>query len=147
MTGYGTGTGAGVAAAVLAAGAVWAEDPPPACGFEDTRFTVAPYGTGTQAAVWPRTVGTGFVAYAVTFPGDRAARYAVVQHCPTGQELLVGLPNDGGAVLGAWEDMVFGRGRFTLRQIGERVVEMGGSARVMAGRIGTCVCDDVQGRN
>ena len=143
MTGLRPGTGA--AAAICAAGVAWAMDPPPACGFEDTRFTVAPYGSGDQAAVWARPVGTGFVAYEVTFRGDRAPRYAVVQHCPTGRELLVGFPRGGGAARAVWEEMVFGPGRHTLPQIATRVVEAGGSARVMTGEIGTCVCDDVFG--
>jgi hypothetical protein len=134
----------------LAPFAAHATEPPPACGFDVDRQTLAPYGDAAaapQAAVWARAAGSGFVAYTVGRAGGRPAAVAVVQHCASGDELLVAMPQDEGAALHRWEDMVHGPGSHTLAAIGAEMEALGGRIRLSTGAIGTCVCDEFFGRN
>ena len=97
----------------------------------------------TAPLVEPYSVGDGFVAWEVV--GNDATR-AVLQHCPSGQELLAVFPGGrGSAAFDRYEEMLFGEAPYTMRQIGEEIAPMGAGARLSENELGSCACDLIEG--
>ena len=141
-----------VAAVVLTLCAVPAAalTPPPPCqwDFDAQRLVTVIDGVyaPAMADAYPAAVGEGFVSFSI-FPGALGAdagEWFVLQHCRTGQELLIALPaGDTRQFHDVYEDMVFGNERYTMRQIGETLSQMGAGARLTQNEFGSCGCDQV----
>lgn len=81
----------------------------------------------------------------VTFGWDGDAdERAVLQHCPTGDFLLVVAPPEtSGAVFDRFYTMLADERGYTLRQLGEAVAPLGAGARIGKGEWGDCICQEL----
>ncbi len=135
---------------VLCAGTATALSPPPECYYDRAagRLVTPEAARSDTPAVFFQVTGETFVSWDVIrephVPG--VPERLVLQHCPTGQELLVVLPELGGRAIAArYDEMVFGAGRYTMRRIGEALAEMGAGVRRTTAEFGTCACDVIGG--
>ncbi|ROT98503.1 hypothetical protein [Histidinibacterium lentulum] len=91
----------------------------------------------TSAHVW----ANDFVTY--SWSGDADER-VVLQHCPTGDFLLVVAPPAVSAVVFERFFTMLGEERgYTLRQLGEAVAPLGAGARIGRGEWGDCICREL----
>lgn len=81
----------------------------------------------------------------VTFVWDGDAdERAVLQHCPTGDFLLVvASPAASEAVFERFYAMLDDARGYTLRQLGEAVAPLGAGARIGKGEWGDCICREL----
>ncbi|MBF9036727.1 hypothetical protein HKCCE2091_21035 [Rhodobacterales bacterium HKCCE2091] len=130
--------------AALAAAPASALVPPP-CEWVEGSLSLGEWGAdhGTGPAVWPEPVGADFVRWTVhSNDAAQAPRYVGLQHCPTGQEILLGLsPAQAEAQLAQFDALMTSSDQYTLRQIGEEMAAAGASARVSRNGLGDCACD------
>ncbi|MBF9032252.1 hypothetical protein HKCCE3408_17775 [Rhodobacterales bacterium HKCCE3408] len=118
---------------------------PPACEWVQSELRMGEWGVdnGTGPQVWPTVVGRDFVRWTIE-EVSLAARplYIGLQHCPTGQEILIGLnPANPEAQIARFDEMMTDDTGYTLRQIGGEMATLGASARVMRNELGRCACD------
>lgn len=116
------------------------------CYYDDASGTLAMPGTPAAEngdIVEPYTLENGFVAWdwwgrEIT---GTVPKLSVVEHCATGRALVVSYGTRAPvAAHDAWRDKVFGETPATLRQIGEAVADLGGSARTGKSGYGDCAC-------
>lgn len=87
-----------------------------------------------SARVWEND----FVTFAWIADADERS---VLQHCPTGDFLLVAAsPDAAGAVFEQFYAMLIDERGYTLRQIGDAVAPLGAGARIGRGEWGDCIC-------
>ncbi|WP_377506700.1 hypothetical protein [Octadecabacter sp. R77987] len=112
---------------------------PPSCSFDARAQQITDMGRG-QFDVYPNDVGNGFVS-SMIYDAD-AGETAILQSCTTGDYLIVAYSEDQiDAVTPIYEEMVYGRGQYTLRQIGEALGALGAAARLGQNDMGDCACD------
>ena len=139
-------TGATLALAACAAGPAAATVISLPCYYDHATGKLSMPGTAeaqTGALVEPYQIEGGFVAWDwwSADPQDTVPKLSVLEHCASGQVLAVSYGRTHPkAAQQAWQDMVHGTAKVTLRQIGEAVAELGGSARIGKGGYGDCAC-------
>ena len=132
----------------FAATAADALAPPPPCYWDGAAGRFVPLGQETAAMdpAFLSEAGDGFAVLEV-FHSDtgKPDRY-VLQHCRSGSELLVVLPRgDQQPARSRFEDMAFGAGRYTMRQIGDEMALQGAGVRMSRNEFGDCACDLMAG--
>ena len=93
-------------------------------------------------AVVPETFPNGIAFYElrdVKGRGDGSLWFAI-EHCPSSTRLLVEAGPDEAGVRARIRDMVFGDGRYTMRQVAERLAPLGARAELRARSLGACPC-------
>jgi hypothetical protein len=140
------------AALGLWAGPSTAMAPPAPCQWDATAQRLVTVVDGVYAAgladAFPVPVGAGFVSFSI-YPaalGGAPTEWLLLQHCPSGQELLIALPGGETRPLhDAYEGMVMGDAPYTMRQIGEAMAALGAEARRTQNEFGSCGCDQLNG--
>jgi hypothetical protein len=126
--------------------------PPAPCQWDASAQRLVTVVDGVYAAdmadAFPVPVGDGFVSFSI-YPaamGASQAEWLLLQHCPSGQELLIALPaGETRPFHDAYEGMVMGDTPYTMRQIGEEMAALGASARRTQNEFGSCGCDHLNG--
>ena len=122
--------------------------PLPPCAWDATAQRLGPSDTPPGNYAFVQEAGDGFASSVID--GYEAYEYGpsafILQHCPSGQELLVVLPQrDTRAFAEVYDDMVFGPEPYTMRQIAEALAPMGAGARMTENEFGSCACDWLYG--
>ena len=111
---------------------------PPSCSFSDARQIIT--DENGALGIYPLDVGGGFVSS--TAYGTSNGTTTVLQHCSSGRYLLIAYPqNKADEIDPIYDEMVFGDGEYTFRQIGDALGALGASARMGENDIGTCACE------
>ncbi|NKX44353.1 hypothetical protein [Roseicyclus persicicus] len=139
-------------AACCVAGSAAALPPPAPCVWNEGAGRLEPVVDGVYAPglqeVFPAAAGDGFVTwvlYGGTGDGYGPERF-VLQHCPTGQDLLIVLPEgDVTRLEAAYDEMIRGEAPYTMRQIGEAMAQLGAGVRRVQNEFGSCGCDVIWG--
>lgn len=125
--------------------------PPAACQFvpelgrfltPDETETVHP----TAQPILPDTFQTGFVYYELRDVKGRhdGSLWFVLEHCPSGQRLLVEAGPREQQVRAKISDMVFGKTGYTMRQIADGLAPLGAQSTLNAPGLGPCPCGHQQ---
>ena len=122
--------------------------PLPPCAWDASAQRLGPTGTSPGSYTFVQEAGDGFASSVID--GHEAYEYGpsalILQHCPSGQELLIVLPRrDTRAFAEVYDDMVFGSEPYTMRQIAEALAPMGAEARMTENAFGSCACDWLYG--
>ncbi len=136
---------AGLAVA-LSSGAMPAQAMTPPCSYDPaTGRLVSPDKAGPDAEAVPySTAPNGFVTWEVTREagGRTLIDRAALQHCASGQELMVVFPATGNrAAHDLWESLVWGEGSHTLQDVADRLKQAGARPRLSRNALGSCACD------
>lgn len=125
--------------------------PPAACQFvpELGRFLSADETEANHPAaqpILPDTFQTGFVYYELRDAKGRhdASLWFVLEHCPSGQRLLVEAGPKQQQVRSKITDMVFGKTGHTMRQIADGLAPLGARSTLNAPSLGACPCGHQQ---
>ena len=133
-----------LAISLAVAGPVSALTPLPPCVWDAEAQQLGREDLAAGNYAFVQEAGDGFASSVVD--GYEAYNYGpsafILQHCATGQELLIVPPEGDSADIAAnYDDMVFGPGAYTMRQIAEALAPMGAAARMTENEFGTCACD------
>ena len=117
--------------------------PLPACVWDTATQRLGDGSSAPGTYAHSQSPADGFASTVVE--GYEAYEYGpsafVLQHCPTGQELLVILPEGNtDRFLEIYDEMVFGEQAYTMRQIGEQMGQMGAGVRMTESEFGDCAC-------
>jgi len=137
-----------LAISLAAVGPVSALTPLPPCVWDAETQRLGNGTTAPGVYAFVESAGDGFASIIVD--GYEAYNYGpsafILQHCPTGQELLIVLPEgDTTRFNEAYQDMVDGSRPYTMRQIAEALAPMGAGARMSENEFGNCACDWLYG--